>query len=88
MTQTQRIITNSTGTVGFVKEDRAFGFLIFTTSSGRQLRIYFHFADTDNTVLRVGDSVTFNIGADGQGRPRAYNVRFLEAAPATTGGRP
>ena len=81
----QHLITNSVGTIGSL-HPKAFGFIVFITGSGRRIRIYFHRADSDATDFQVGDKVSFDIGIDSQNRPRAYNVKFIEAAPTTVEG--
>ncbi len=81
---TENIITNSVGVVSNV-HDRGFGFIIFTTESGRRLRIYFHQSDTvDHADVQAGDTVSFNIGIDGQRRPRAFHVKFITSPEAAS----
>ena len=72
-------IHNTTGTIASL-HSKGFGFLIFTTSAGRQVRIYFHLADSDGTQFGLGDRVCFDLGLDTSGRTRAYNVKFISAA--------
>jgi cold shock CspA family protein len=59
---------------------RGFGFITRTLKTNK-VRIYFHLADSDGTAFEIGDHVKFDVGWDGQNRPRAYNVRFV--APPT-----
>lgn len=53
---------------------KGFGF-VSTTLNGRNVRIYFHLADSDGTAFQIGDRVAFDLGFDDQQRTRAYAVR-------------
>lgn len=63
-----------TGTIKTLRTDKGFGFI--KTDGGKD--IFFHqsaiFGETIHD-LREGDSVTFELGADGPKGPRAEDVR-------------
>jgi hypothetical protein len=50
---------------------RGFGFITFAGH-----RIWFHLKDSDGTAFQPGDSVSFALGQDSQGRPRGFNVKL------------
>jgi hypothetical protein len=85
MNDIPQCITDAVGTIGSI-HPRGFGFVVFTTGSGRKIRIYFHLTDSDGTAFEPNDKVCFDLGVDSQNRPRAYNVRFVQADKPTGQG--
>jgi cold shock CspA family protein len=70
-----------TGTIKNYRAELGYGFIAPDAGAGNR-DIFFHIKSFPLRLPEPGQHVSFDITPDGQGRPRAVNIRLLNATAA------
>ena len=75
------------GRISEWNDERGFGFITATDGAGR---VFAHISAFSDRTRRpaLADFVSYELGADARGRPRASNVTYIGASGARGSGRP